>query len=168
MFKKVFITLLALLTLNLTVFASTPLDRGTTLIVRILSSTNSKSGTTPTAMVEEDVRNKNGTVVIKKGTLVELQVNREKAKGCGRPGTLFVNCISTRAVDNQYIVLNGELKTEGNDKRGLAIGLGVGLGVTFLPFVGFAFFAIKGEQATIQPNTLISNVFVMNDYLIEE
>ncbi len=60
MFKKVFITLLALLTLNLTVFASTPLDRGTTLIVRILSSTNSKSGTTPTAMVEEDVRNKNG------------------------------------------------------------------------------------------------------------
>lgn len=59
------------------------------------------------------------------------------------------------------------MSKEGDSKKGLAIGLGVGLGVTVLPFVGFAFLAIKGEQAVIEANTIIPSVFVMNDYTIQ-
>ena len=78
-----------------------------------------------------------------------------------------IKCISTQAVDGQSITLEGSISDEGNSKKGLAVGLGVGLGLTFLPFVGFAFLAIKGEKATIESNTIIPTVFVMNDYTIE-
>lgn len=168
MFKKSIAIILAALMLNLSVFASKPLDRGTTLSVRITSQISSKQKGTPTAIVENDVKNRQGDLLIKRGTPVLLQIDREKAKGCGKSGYVNVRCISTTAVDGQTISLDGSLSDEGDDKKGLAIGLGVGLGLTVLPFVGFAFLAIKGEQAKIEANTIIPNVFVMNDYNIEE
>lgn len=154
--------------INLSVFASKPLDRGTTLSVRITSQITSKSKGTPTAIVENDVKNRQGDLLIKRGTPVLLQVDREKAKGCGKGGYLNIRCISTTAVDGQTVTLDGSLNDEGSDKKGLAIGLGVGLGLTFLPFVGFAFLALKGEQAKIEANTIVPNVYVTNDYNIEE
>lgn len=154
--------------INLSVFASKPLDRGTTLSVRITSQITSKSKGTPTAIVENDVKNRQGDLLIKRGTPVLLQIDREKAKGCGKGGYLNIRCISTTAVDGQTVTLDGSLNDEGSDKKGLAIGLGVGLGLTFLPFVGFAFLALKGEQAKIEANTIVPNVYVTNDYNIEE
>lgn len=62
----------------------------------------------------------------------------------------------------------GELQKEGDNKKGLAIGLGVGLDYTFLPGVGLAFLAIKGGEAKIESNTLLPAVFVASDYEIEE
>lgn len=168
MFKKSIAIILAALMLNLSVFASKPLDRGTTLSVRITSQISSKQKGTPTAIVENDVKNRQGELLIKRGTPVLLQIEREKAKACGKGGYVNVRCISTTAVDGQTISLDGSLNDEGNDKKGLAIGLGVGLGLTFLPFVGFVFLVLKGEQATIEANTIIPNVFVTNDYSIEE
>ena len=70
------------------------------------------------------------------------------------------------SVDGQTILLNGSSSETGKNKKGLAIGLGVGLTFTFLPIIGLAFLSIKGESATIEAGT-ISNVFVMNDYNIE-
>lgn len=168
MSKKKLAIIMALSVLNLSVFASTPLSRGTTLSVRITSQISSKSKGTHTAFVENDVKSKDGAVLIKRGTPVELQIEKKKAKGCGRAGYVQVKCISTSAVDGQNIILEGSTDAEGDDKKGLAIGLGVGLGLTFLPFVGFAFLAIKGNQAVIPSNTLIPNVFVMNDYEIQK
>ena len=155
--------------LNLNLFAATPLQRGTSLSVRITSQISSKKkASAPTAIVENDVREKNGIVVIKRGTPVQLQIEKKKARGCGRAGYVNVKCVSTTAVDGQNITLEGNIDAEGDNKKGLAIGLGVGLGLTVLPTVGFAFLAIKGGQAEIPSNTLISNVFVMNDYMIAE
>lgn len=168
MFKKSIAIILAAMMINLSVFASKPLDRGTTLSVRITSQITSKSKGTPTAIVENDVKNRQGDLLIKRGTPVLLQVDREKAKGCGKGGYLNIRCISTTAVDGQTVTLDGSLNDEGSDKKGLAIGLGVGLGLTFLPFVGFAFLALKGEQAKIEANTIVPNVYVTNDYNIEE
>ena len=160
---------MALLMLNLSIFAGTPLNRGTSLSVRITSSINSKSnGSSPTAIVENDVKDTEGSILIKRGTPVQLQIEKKKARGCGKAGYVNVKCVSTTAVDGQNISLEGNIDSEGDNKKGLAIGLGVGLGLTFLPFVGFAFLAIKGEQAKIQSDTIIPNVFVMNDYNISK
>ena len=170
MIKKIIACAMAVLMFNLTTFAAAPLTRGTSFSVRFSSSvtSNPKAETTPSAFVDHDVKNANGTIVIKKGTPVELVVNKTKAKGCGKPGTLEIQCVSTTAVDGQRISLNGDIAKEGTNQKGLSIGLGVGLGVTFLPFVGFAFLAIKGHDAKIESNTIIPNVFVMNDYTIAE
>lgn len=167
MIKKYVIVALSALMTNLTVFASTPLERGTTLSVRIISQVTSKNEGSPSAIVENDVKSKDGRVLIKRGTPVQLQIDRQKARGVGKPGSVTVKCVSTNAVDGQSILLEGSVSGEGNDKKGLSIGLGVGLGLTFLPGVGFAFLAIKGEQAVIEKNTIIPTVFVMNDYSVE-
>lgn len=156
--------------LNLSVFAATPLERGKGLSVRITSDIDSKhlKNSTTMAIVDHDVRSQDGTVLIKGGTPVVLQVRGEKAKGCGKAGYVEVSCLSTTATDGQTIMLNGNINAEGENKKGLSIGLGVGLGLTFLPFIGFALMAIKGKNATISANTVIPNVFVANDYAIEK
>lgn len=167
MIKKYVIVALAALMTNLTVLASTQLERGTTLSVRVTSRITSKNEGSPSAIVENDVKGKDGKVLIKRGTPVQLQIDRKKARGVGKPGYVTVKCLSTSAVDGQNILLEGSVNDEGNDKKGLSVGLGVGLGLTFLPGVGFAFLAIKGEQAVIENNTVIPVVVVMNDYSIE-
>lgn len=167
MLKTTLFLILTLLIFNVSIFAKTPLQRGTSFSVRLTSEISSQyNGVSPFAMVENDVKSKDGEILIKRGTPVNIEVDRKKAKGCGKPGYVNVRCISTTAVDGQSISLEANIASEGDDKKGLAIGLGVGLGLTFLPFVGFGFLALKGENAKIPINTLIHNVFVMNDYEI--
>lgn len=169
--KKKAILFLSGALLNVNIFAGTPLPRGKNVLVRITSEISSKYSNTQNtlAVVDNDVKDSNGTVLIKAGTPVELQVNAQKARGCGRAGTLSVSCISTTAVDGQRIILNASsLNAEGKNKKGLAIGLGVGTGATIiLPIIGFAFLAIKGGNATIPANTLLNNVITGADYNIE-
>ncbi len=143
------------------------LPRGTAVPVRIISALNSKHGQTAQAVVEYDIRNEENKILIQKGTPVDIQVKREKARGVGREGYIHVQCMSTKAIDGQTILLQGEWEEYGVSKDGLALGLGVGLGLTFLPFVGLAFLAIKGEEATISPNTRIPLVFTTETYTIQ-
>lgn len=165
MFKKVFAIAMAVSMVNLSVFAASPLERGTALSVRITSQITSKKEGTASAIVENDVKGKDGKVVIKRGTPVQLQLEKKSARGCGKPGYVNIKCISTQAVDGQSITLEGSISDEGESKKGLAVGLGVGLG--FFTLIGFVCLAIKGEKATIESNTIIPTVFVMNDYTIE-
>lgn len=170
MMQKGFTLLMACAMLNLSVFAATPLERGKGLSVRITSAIDSKhlKNSTTAAIVDNDVKSQNGTVLIKRGTPVELQLNGKKAKGCGKAGYIEVACVSTTATDGQTIMLNGNVNAEGDSKKGLAMGLGLGLGLTFLFPIGFALLAIKGKNATIPANTVIPNVFVASDYTIEK
>lgn len=166
--KKFLALTVAFATLNLSVFAATPLRRGTTVSVRITSEISSKKGGTPSALVENDVTNADGRMVIKRGTPVQLDIKRTKARGAGKPGEVTVRCISTTAVDGQAVSLEGTTSETGDSKKGLALGLGIGLGLTFLPFVGFALCAIKGKQAVVEANTVIPNVMVTGDYQIAD
>ena len=170
MFQKGLAILMAGAMMNLCVFAATPLERGKGLSVRITSNIDSKhlKGRTPSAIVDNDVKASDGTVLIKRGTPVELQLNGKKARGCGKAGYLDISCISTTSTDGQTIALNGNVNAEGDSKKGVALGLGLGLGLTFLFPIGFALLAIKGKNATIPANTVINNVFVANDYSIEQ
>ena len=97
-----------------------------------------------------------------------LQIDRKRAKGCGKAGYLSVKCVSTTSVDGQTVILNGNLEDEGSNRIGLAIALAICLGFTILPLFGFFFLALKGKQAKIESNTIIPNVFVMNEYFIKE
>lgn len=170
MVKKAFILFVSCSLLNMNVFASTPLTRGKSVLVRIVSPINSEKGNSQNvnAIVDADVKSEDGKVLIKAGTPVEMQVEAQRARGCGRPGSVSASCAYTTAVDGQRIGLAGSsVEAEGVSKKGLAVGLGVGLGLTFLPFVGLAFLAKKGGNAQINANAVISNAIVTGDYEIE-
>ncbi len=156
--------------LNLNIFATTPLERGKNVPVRITSDVNSKrlKKATITAIVDANIKSADGKILIKSGTPVELQASGKKAKGCGRPGYITMSCISTTAADGQKIMLNGNLSAEGDARRGLALGLGLGFGLTcVLPVIGLSLLAIKGKNATIPSNTIMNYVYVTSDYMVE-
>ena len=168
--KKIFSVSLALLVLNLSLFAATPnvgiMKRGTSLSVRLTSTANSNQEGAVSAIVENDVYSATDDLLISRGTPVEMQVIRKKAKGVGKAGEVAVRCLSTKAVDGQFISLDGSISHEGDNNQVLALGLGLGMGIFVLPIVGFAFFAIKGEKGRIESNTVIPNVIITNDYKV--
>ena len=161
---------LALLMFNLSLFAATPnagiIKRGVSLSVRLMSTATSNQKDAVSAIVENDVYSVTDDLLISRGTPVEMQVIRKKAKGVGKAGEVTVKCLSTKAVDGQFIALDGSISNEGDSKQGLALGLGLSMGILVLPVIGFAFLAIKGEKARIESNTVIPNVIVTNDYKV--
>ena len=168
MTKKIVSLMLCLCIPLLPIQASGILPRGTAVPVRIISALNSGHGQGGAqAVVEYDIKDKGNKVLIRKGTPVDIQVKREKARGIGREGYIHIQCVATEATDGQTILLQGEWEEYGESRDGLALGLGIGLGLTFLPGVGLAFLAIKGTQATISPNTRIPLVFTTETYEIQ-
>lgn len=164
--QKLLIIATALATLNLSIFAATPLRRGTTVNIRTSENIELKNGKNATGYVDMDVKNSDGIVVIRQGTPVVLEVKGAKARGCGRAGRVEALCVSTTATDGQMVALTGSTSAEGKNKKGLAIGLGVGLGWFAWPLLSLL--AIKGGQGVIEKGTLIQNVMVANDYQIDE
>ncbi len=100
------------------------------------------------AVVSHDVLN-NGKVVIAAGTPVTLDVQMEKRRGVGKPGTITVKPVSTTDVNGQIVMLTGDAKTDtGKNRRGAAVGCGVAFGIILFP-VGLLFLCIKGGHASI-------------------
>ena len=168
MFKKLLTVVLFLGSMSCGAWAGTPLTRGTALQIRLVESLSSKNGgAEAVGLVGYDVK-ADGKVLIKAGTPVQLQVERTKRRGVGRPGSLTVKPLTTTSVDGQTIVLSGgTLNVEGKKRTGKAVGLGVGLGVGLLCPPLLACLAIKGDHAVIESSTIMSNVFVANEYTIE-
>ncbi len=166
MFKKFCCLFMALAVLNLSVFAGTPLRRGTMVFVRTQSEISSKSGSnTLNAIVDSDVKTDDGTVVISRGTPVVANMEVKQAKGVGKPGSIAIKSMTTSSVDGQRIFLYGNVNEEGESKRGKALGLGLGLGLlVFLPFLGFL--AKKGGQATIPAGTVFTQFSTADEYQI--
>ncbi len=121
------------------------------------------------AIVNSDILDfKTGKILVRRGTPVKAVVNSVKARGCGRPGTIEIEAVSTTAVDGQTINLSGSMKYEGKKKRGLALGLGIGLPlgtVVCFPW-GFAFLAIKGENVELTSGQELKGVSVQGNYKI--
>lgn len=142
------------------------LKRGTSVIVRLTTTADSNRNTPVTAAVASDVIVA-GEAVIIKGTPVDLSVDKRRAKGLGKPGYLQIGCLSTTAVDGQTIALSGHIEKAGDDRQGAAIGLGIGLGLTLLPFGGFLLLCLKGEKAELPAGTTIMDVSVAGNYTID-
>lgn len=113
--RKSICLFLALSVLNLSIFASVPLTRGTAVYVRTLSEVSSKTVGTMDAIVDSDVKATNGEVVIKKGTRVNVDMRTQKAKGVGKPGTIEIRSMSTTSVDGQTINIMGSATEQGAD-----------------------------------------------------
>ena len=165
--KLFFIVAMFLIATNVQVVAQNyaHLNNGKTVQVRLTSEiySNSKHLVQPTAIVEKDVRTEDGDVLISRGTPIQLAYDVEKSKCMGKPAFVKINFLSTTAVDGQEIALQGVYAVHGKDRKGAALGWGIGTGVTVLCPFGFLFFLIKGEPVTIPDGTIITNNIVVND-----
>lgn len=109
--------------------------------------------------------NGNGDVLIRRGTPIELDAQVVRAKGVGKPGSVFLRCLTTQAVDGQVINLQGSYEKTGESRKGTALGVGLGVGLTVCWPVLFCL-CIKGEQVVVPENTMIHNVVVNGNYSI--
>ena len=121
-----------------------------------------KNATAPTAIVDANIKDDNGQhILIRRGTPVEISATIQKAKGVGKGAYIKLDFLSTRSVDGQLIRLQGKLIKEGQNRKGTALGVGLGVGLTVCWPCLFCL-CIKGEKLTIPENTLVNNV-VTND-----
>ena len=144
------------------------LPNGKPVSVRLTNSvkSNVKNKQIVTAIVDRDVVDTHsGAVLIGRGTPVTMGVNIRKAKGVGKPGEIQLQCISVKSVDNQDISLQGSYQVVGDDRKGLAIGLGVGLGLFCWP--ALFCLCIKGEKQELPADLLLPNVVVNDTYNIK-
>ncbi len=163
--KKFCCLFMALAVLNLSIFASAPLTRGTVVYIRTMSDISSKTSETMDAVVDADVKTTDGKIAIKKGTRVNVTLESHHAKGVGKPGNITIKSISTTSVDGQTIHLAGTATQQGESKRGKVLGLGLGLGLClFLPCL--AILAKKGGEATIPAGTVYNQFSVAEEYII--
>ena len=166
--KKMLLSLAALLIAG-AVWAQNPnLISGQQVNVRLLNAVESKTNiqTTPSAIIDANIVDANGNILVRRGTPVQLTIDTQRARGLGKSGVININCLSTTAVDGQQIFLLGGMTAMGDDREGLAIGLGIGAGIVVFP-VGFFCLCIKGEEAYIPSNTIITNVVVDDNYTIK-
>ena len=153
--------------LNLSIFASAPLTRGTVVYIRTMLEVSSKTNESLNAIVDADVKSSDGTVLIKKGTRVNANMDVQKARGVGKPAVITLKNLSTTSVDGQTIYLAGSVTAQGESKRSQALGLGLGLGLClFLPCL--AILAKKGGEVVIPAGTIYNQFSVADDYQIEK
>ncbi|WP_297410276.1 hypothetical protein [uncultured Alistipes sp.] len=132
------------------------------LTSEIQSNSKAKNATTPAAIVDANIQDDNGQhILIRRGTPVEISATIQKAKGVGKGAYIKLDFLSTRSVDGQLIRLQGNLIKEGQNRKGTALGVGLGVGLTVCWPCLFCL-CIKGEKLTIPENTLVNNV-VTND-----
>mgnify|MGYP001567947698 FL=1 len=124
------------------------LPMGAVVIVRIDEQVTGKthtSGALVKASVARDVVIDN-VPVIKIGTPVEVSIAQaSKAGAVGQAGAVGINIESTQTVDNQTVFLRGVFSSEGQEK----VGTSVGVGVILCPLA----LLMKGEEGIIKAGT---------------
>ena len=144
--------------------AQSTLKSGSVITLRFVEKVKSNSNAA-NVVVANDVK-VDDKIIVSAGTPVQTQVTATKRRSCGIAGVLNVAFISTRATDGTLITLiGGSISREGRNKRGLAIGLGVGLGVLAWPLLSCL--VIRGGEAVIPEGTLTTNVLTANEVTIK-
>ena len=163
--KKIFALCIALMTIGAASAQNYNLTAGQPIPVRIMTSVSSENRlqSLPMAIVDSNITDKEGNVLIRRGTNVIINTELTRRKGVGKPGYIKIDCLTTTAVDGQTIYLLGGISACGRDREVLAIGLGVGAGIFAFPF-GLFCFCIKGEEAYLPGNSIISNVVIDDNY----
>jgi len=110
------------------------------------------------AYVSKDIYGDSGKIVVRGGESVAIEINKKKARGWGRPGSIEVIAISVTGVDGTEIKLNGSDYVEGRDKKSGAILSAVG-GFFLIPFFGILAGAlVKGEDVCISGIPVVRTV----------
>ena len=141
------------------------LKRGTNIYIELATEANSNNRHEIIALVGYDVLDTStGEILITKGTPVRVRVERRKSRGLGKAGWLLIKPISTTAIDGKEILLDGIYSKEGEDRKGLALGLGIGSGLTYLPGLGFLFLLIKGEKIILPKGSILYDIYIGENY----
>lgn len=91
-----------------------------------------------------------GRVLIKAGSPMITRVSHVKpAKIAGRKGEVFLDAVSTRAVDGSEVLLDGGYDKSGKGKKALAWSL--------FALVAWPLVFIKGKQAVLDPGTVFDS-----------
>lgn len=144
------------------------LSNGKSVPVRLTSDiyTKSKTAVEPIAVVDADIKSDDGSrVLIRRGTPVNIDAKVQRARGVGKPASVRLLFLSTTAVDGQTVRLQGGYNATGDSRRGLALGVGLGVGLTVCWPCLFCL-CIKGENVTVPENTVFSNVVTNDSYAV--
>ena len=119
--------------------------------ISLISSADLQPGQTIDLKVRADVK-VNNVVVIAGGSIAKAQVTKVNIpKALGKEGAIELQVKSVQSVDGQTINLSsGSFGKEGQDRLGVAIGLGV--------FVCLLFLLMKGKNAEIAPGYQVEAV----------
>lgn len=145
------------------------LRSGTPVVVEAMQTYNAKNlseGQTVNVRVKYNVV-VNKQTVISAGALGNATITDVQRPGIfGKPGRLELQIQSVQSVDGQQILLSGmNMIAEGQNKRGLAWGLSIGL--FLLTIIGGAVgFFIKGKSAELKSGTT-ANASVASDAQVE-
>jgi len=148
---------------------SITLRAGTPVIVESAQTYNSKNlsvGQTLSVRVKYNVV-QNKQTLIPAGALGSAQISKiEKAGIYGKAGRMELQIQSVQSADGQQVLLSGvPLILEGQNKKGLAWGLSIGIGIFTLIGFGIGLF-IKGKDAEFKAGTSI-NSSVASDLEVE-
>ncbi len=101
-------------------------------------------------VINNDVVDKNGKLIIKKDEFVTAKVSVRPKGGAGRPGIIKIEFIGTRTVDGNPIYFDSEVyKLEGESNKGTAIGLTISMFFIYPPF-NFFHLIQNGKDITMQ------------------
>ena len=144
------------------------LSHGEILEVRIIDGFDGKNVPQAiNAVTDTDIKDPvTRQTIIRRGTPVRIEAKVEKPKGLGREGKIRLNLLSVQAVDGKDIRLSRTVEYTGKKRRGLALGLGIGLPLGTFCLPCFACLAIKGLPAEIPSGELITYVTVQGDYTV--
>lgn len=156
-------------TLILTSQGPVTLRAGTPVVVeciQTLNSTNLTEGQTVNVRVKYNVVVNKQTVISAGSQGNATITNVQKAGIFGKAGRMEAQIQSVQAVDGQQILVSGmNMIAEGQNKKGLAWGLSIGLFI--FTFIGGAVgFFIKGKPAELRSGTT-ANTSVASDAQIE-
>lgn len=102
------------------------------------------------AFVSKDIYGDSGKIVIRGGESVAINMQKRRARGWGRPGSIEVTALSVTSVDGKEIILNGSDYVEGDKRSTQAILTAVG-GFFLVPFFGALLGAlVKGYDVCIE------------------
>jgi len=153
--KKITSFCLVFLMLFQIAFAGSVLRDGSAITVRSLDNLNSQEGATTGFVVEKDVMDNNGQVVIEAGAPVVVDIKLEKNKPVGRPGAITITLVSVQSKNGQVIGLRGGQTISPESSKGKVLGISLGLGLTIVwPMIFYLF--KKGDAAFMPAGTTIN------------
>jgi hypothetical protein len=161
--KKILFTVLLITAIHLPILIKADdvyVKSGTIIQLELSQPVISKNNLAQTSVdlrVKYDVVIKD-KVIARAGSLAKAQVTfSQRAKGCGKAGSIEIQAISLQAVDGQNIALiSSKVKRDGEDKKTLAWALSIG-GCFLISPVSFLFLLIKGNEAEIPAGTLVDS-----------
>jgi hypothetical protein len=99
--------------------------------------------------VSEDVKDIYGNAIIRKNESVSTLISVNSRGGSGRPGKITIEFQKTKDVRGNTVYFNSDpVEIEGISRRGVSIGLTVGMFFVYFPF-NFLHLIQEGDDVTI-------------------